>query len=53
MADDRERVTVRHKSTKQEREVAKSAVAYWPDWEVLDSIGRVNPKATPTTTKEN
>ena len=50
MAD--ESVTIRHKSTGAERTVEKSAVAFFPDYDVLTRDGRVNPKPATTTTKD-
>jgi hypothetical protein len=52
MADD-STVTIRHKSTGAERTVEKSAVAFFPDYDVLTKDGRVNPKATTTTTAKD
>lgn len=47
-------VTIRHRDTGQERTVARSAVRFFPEYDVLTSDGRVNAKATTaaTTTKK-
>ena len=53
MAD---RVTIRHPHTRETRDVAKDAVPFFPDFEVLTADGRVNAKATAAardTNKEN
>lgn len=47
-----ELVTIRHKQTQRERQVAKSAVAYFPDYDVLDKSGRKSSNQ-PTTSKES
>lgn len=47
-----DRVTIRHPVTQREREIARSAIPFWRDWEVLTSDGRVNPNPAPAK-KEN
>jgi hypothetical protein len=51
MAD--ESVTIRHKTTGAERTVDKTAVPYFPDYDVLTKDGRVNPKPATTAHKES
>jgi len=48
-----ELVTIRHKQTQRERQVAKSAVGFFPDYEVLDKAGRRAASQPTTPSKES
>jgi hypothetical protein len=51
VADNDDTVTIRHKTTGEERTVARDAVPFFPDWELLDKAGR-RAANQPTAPKE-
>ena len=52
--DPTELVTVRHKTTGEERQATRSALPYFPQYEALKSDGSVNPyPAVPTNAKKD
>lgn len=52
MADEPDtEVTIRNRTTQEERQVMRGAVPFFPDWDVLTKDGRVNPKPATTTEK--
>ena len=48
-----DRVTIRHRQTLREREIARTAIPFFPEWDVLTSDGRRNPNPATTESKGN